>query len=164
LKSSRWFAAVVLALLAALVLALPVSPATPAAGTDGETPLATLKARLTGEKEVPGPGDPDGIGSAKIKVYKTRVCHTLTFDNIRPATAAHIHIGFRDEAGPVTLTLFPRPGAAPPPIPSPGTSTGCQDVPRALSLSLRQHPGRYYVNVHNEEFPAGAIRGQLRKI
>jgi hypothetical protein len=161
LKSSRWFAAVVLAVLAAVVLALPVSPATPAAGTDSETPLATLKAGLTGEKEVPGPGDPDGSGTAKIKVFKTRVCHTLKFDDIEPATMAHIHIGFRDEAGPVTLTLFGPPA---PPIPSPGTSTGCQDVPRALSLELRQHPGRYYVNVHNEEFPAGAIRGQLRRI
>ncbi len=161
MKSSRWFAAVVLAVLAALVLALPVSPATPAAGTDGETPLATLKAGLTGEKEVPGPGDPNGIGSAKIKVFKTRVCHTLKFDNIGPATAAHIHIGFRDEAGPVTLTLFEETAS---PIPSPGTSTGCQDVPRALSLELRQHPGRYYVNVHTEQFPAGAIRGQLRRI
>ncbi len=162
MNTRRSVAAVVLAVLGALLLALPASGVTTAGVTSGDDPLATLKAVLSGEKEVPGPGDPNGIGSATIEVFKTRVCHTLKFDKIEPATAAHIHIGFRDEAGPVTLTLFGPPAAQP--IPSPGTSTGCQDVPRALSLELRQHPGRYYVNVHNEPFPAGAIRGQLRRI
>ncbi len=147
---------------AALVAAMTAFAVVPVFAEAAETgPLATLKAQLTGEKEVPGPGDPDGIGSATIKVFKTRVCHTLKFDKIEPATAAHIHIGFRDEAGPVTLTLFEEKAS---PIPSPGTSKGCQAVPRALSLELRQHPGRYYVNVHNEPYPAGAIRGQLRRI
>jgi hypothetical protein len=158
MNTRRSVAAVVLAVLGALLLALPTSGVSSTGGASGDEPLATLRANLTGEKEVPGPGDPDGRGSATIKVFKTQVCHTLKFDNIRPATMAHIHIGFRDEAGPVILTLFGPPA---PPIPSPGTSTGCQDVPRALSLELREHPGRYYVNVHNERFPNGAIRGQL---
>src|SRR5215217_102283 len=38
---------------------------------------------------------------------------------------------------------------------------GCVEVPRALSLELLEHPPRFYVNVTNEQYPEGAIRGQL---
>src|SRR5215208_975124 len=40
---------------------------------------------------------------------------------------------------------------------------GCVAVPRALSLELLEHPRRFYVNVTNEQYPEGAIRGQLHK-
>ncbi|MDP8951076.1 MAG: CHRD domain-containing protein, partial [Actinomycetota bacterium] len=71
-----------------------------------------------------------------------------------PATAAHIHLGFRGEAGPIVAELE---------APTDGSSKGCVAVPRALSLGLKEHPSRYYVEVHNEPFPAGAIRGQLHR-
>jgi hypothetical protein len=40
---------------------------------------------------------------------------------------------------------------------------GCVEVPRALSLELLEHPRRFYVNVTNEQYTEGAIRGQLHK-
>jgi len=135
-------AVLALSVLGALLLALPASA----------TPLATLEANMTGEKEVPGPGDPNGSGEAVIRVFEARVCYTLDVRRIAPATAAHIHLGLRDEAGPIVQPLEP---------PTDGSSSACTQIPRALSLELREHPGRYYVNVHNEEFPDGAIRGQL---
>jgi hypothetical protein len=141
-KRRHSLAVLALSVLGALLLALPASAA----------PLATLEASMTGEKEVPGPGDPDGSGSAVVKVFRANVCYTLTVENIAPATAAHIHLGLRDEAGPIVAPLEPPTG---------GSSNACTQIPRALSLELREHPGRYYVNVHNEEFPNGAIRGQL---
>ncbi len=146
MKSRRLLAALVLAMLAVLVLAFPANAA---------QPLVTLEANLAGEKEVPGPGDPDGSGRAVVNVYRASVCYGLEVTNIEPATAAHIHLGFRDEAGPVVVTLNP---------PADGSSGGCVKVPRALSRGLREHPARYYVNVHNEEFPNGAVRGQLRRM
>ncbi len=148
MKSRRSLAALILAMLAALVLALPANAA---------QPFATLEATLAGEQEVPGPGDPDGSGHGVVNVYRASVCYGLEVEvtNIEPATAAHIHVGFRDEAGPVVVTLNP---------PTDGSSGGCVDIPRALSRGLREHPARYYVNVHNEEFPAGAIRGQLHRM
>ena len=143
-KARRSLLAVLaLSVLGALLLALPASAA---------APLAHLEAKMTGEKEVPGPGDPNGIGHADLKVYKAKVCYTLKVKRIAPATAAHIHLGLRGEAGPIVAPLKP---------PTDGSSSGCVAVPRALSLELREHPNRYYVNVHNRPYPEGAIRGQL---
>jgi CHRD domain-containing protein len=109
---------------------------------------------------VPGPGDPDGSGTAVVKVFQKKLCYTLRVEDIQlRQLAAHIHLGLRDEAGPVVATLEPPTG---------GSSSDCLragegDLTRALLLELREHPIRYYVNVHNERFPGGAIRGQLHR-
>lgn len=115
-----------------------------------------LFAELSGENEVPGPGDPDGSGMAAIMINltKRRVCFDLMVADIGPATAAHIHVGNLGVAGPIVVPLTPPPTG--------GASTGCaHDVNRRLLGQIVRNPHRYYVNVHNEEFPAGAIRGQL---
>jgi len=137
-------------LLAALVLVIVLIAAVPVVAAQ----RATLEASLTGEKEVPGPGDPNGRGKAEVKVYKAKVCYELKVRRIAPAEAAHIHLGLRGEAGPIVAELKP---------PTDGSSGGCVAVPRALSLELKEHPGRYYVNVHNEPYPNGAVRGQLER-
>lgn len=118
---------------------------------EGGRPLSTI---LTGAAEVPGPGDPDGSGTAALTVNPGtgQVCWTLTVDSIAQSVAAHIHVGTADVAGPVVVPLAP---------PSSGTSSGCADVERELALAIVQKPGNYYVNVHNSEYPAGALRGQL---
>jgi CHRD domain-containing protein len=137
-----------LSLLAALVLAVVLIAAVPVVAA----PRATLEASLTGEKEVPGPGDKDGRGEADVKVYKAKVCYELEVERIKPATAAHIHRGGPNVAGDIVVELK---------APTDGSSEGCKAISNELSKKLREHPGRYYVNVHNEPYPDGAIRGQL---
>ncbi len=109
---------------------------------------------MTGAAERPGPGDPDGSGTAEFRVNagQGRVCYTLSVSNIEPATAAHIHRAPPDAAGPVVVGLA---------APTGGTSSGCADVERALAQELIRTPGAFYVNVHNAPFPGGAVRGQL---
>jgi hypothetical protein len=137
-----------LTLLAALVLALLLIAAVPVMAAQ----RATLEASLSGEKEVPGPGDPNGRGDADVKVYKAKVCYELEVERIKPATAAHIHRGGPSVAGPIVVELK---------APTDGSSEGCKAISRQLSKNLRDNPSRYYVNVHNNPYPDGALRGQL---
>ena len=119
----------------------------------GGRPLATT---LTGAEEVPGPGDPDGSGEAFVTLNpgQQQVCFQLSVSGIAPATAAHIHVGPVGVAGPVVVGLAP---------PTAGFSSGCVSADRALINDILRNPEEYYVNVHNAEFPAGALRGQLSK-
>jgi hypothetical protein len=111
-----------------------------------------LHADLTGAAEVPGPGDPDGGGTAFVVALpdQGKVCFTLFVHGIGTANGAHIHEAPADEAGPVVVTLEP---------PASGGSGGCGDTAEAADIATQ--PEDYYVNVHNAEFPGGAVRGQL---
>jgi hypothetical protein len=140
-----------LTLLAALVLAAVLIVAVPVVASETR---ATLEASLTGEKEVPGPGDPNGRGDAEVKVHKAKVCYELEVERIKPANAAHIHEGGPSVAGDIVVELKP---------PTDGSSEGCKAISKQLSKNLREHPSHYYVNVHNEPYPNGAVRGQLHR-
>jgi hypothetical protein len=139
------------ALAIAFVASIAFIPAVYA--DDGGRPFTTA---LTGAAEVPGPGDPDGSGTAVLSLNpgQEEVCFELTVTGIAPATAAHIHIGGAGVAGPVVRGLSP---------PTSGSSSGCVSASRELILAIMQNPENYYVNVHNAEYPAGAVRGQLSK-
>jgi CHRD domain len=117
-------------------------------------PLATT---LTGAAEVPGPGDPDASGTAFITLNQGQgeVCFELSWAGIDgTVTAAHIHVGAATVAGPVVVPLFAGAFA--------GTASGCvAGVSEELIKAIRQNPENYYVNIHSDVFPAGAIRGQL---
>ncbi len=123
-----------------------------------ETVADTVKegrtASLTGSQEVPGPGDPDGSGRAEITVVDAtdNICYDIEVRNIAPATAAHIHRGAPGEAGPPVVTLE---------APSDGDAKGCIAAPGALADEINANPAAFYVNIHNSEFPGGAVRGQL---
>ena len=115
-----------------------------------------LTATLTGASEVPGPGDADGTGSARvtINVGQKRLCYTIKVAGIvLPAAAAHVHDADAGKSGDVVVALS-APGAD-------GTATGCATVTRALLKEILHDPAGYYVNVHNSVFPGGALRGQL---
>ncbi len=129
------------------------------------SPAATtaLVARLTGSEEVPDPGDPDGTGRALIRINDetNRVCFNLVWRDIGAPTMAHIHEAPDGEAGPVVVTLFTSDAPLPDTIKG---VRGCADeVDPALAQDIASNPRDYYVNIHNPEFPAGAIRGQLRR-
>jgi hypothetical protein len=111
---------------------------------------------LAGAAEVPGPGDSNGSGTVTLTFNpeKGEVCYDLTVANIQEATAAHIHEGAVGTEGPVKVGLD---------APKTGAAKGCKSADPALIQTIMQNPANYYVNVHNAEFPKGAVRGQLSK-
>jgi hypothetical protein len=128
----------------------PLSPTRPAG-----RPLA---ATLTGAAEFPGPGDPNGTGTALFRLSsgQGKVCFVLTAANITlPATLAHIHVGAAGTAGDPVVTLVP-PDAS-------GSSSGCVSASSATIKAILKNPSGYYANIHTSDFPAGAVRGQLTK-
>lgn len=117
---------------------------------------ARLYVSMTGIQEVPGPGDPDGNGTVELRVVPSSgsVCWNLYARAIGPATAAHIHRGSAGAAGPPVVTLT-TPDAN-------GRSQGCAGIDRELARHMVMAAQDFYVNIHNEAHPQGAIRGQLR--
>jgi hypothetical protein len=140
-------------LIALIVFVAGVSFVLSAQDQQGGKPLIIT---MTGAAEVPGPGDPDGTGTATITLNpgKGEVCYELTVDKIATANAAHIHEGAIDKAGPPVLTLA---------APANGSSKECAELPRDKIMDIIKNPASYYVNVHNAEYPNGAVRGQLGK-
>ena len=124
----------------------------------GGRPLSTT---LTGAAEVPGPGDADASGTALITLNEGQgeVCFNLDWAGIDgTVVAAHIHAAPAGVAGPVVVPLFA--GA----FSGTDSASACiSGVSEELSKAIRQDPESYYVNIHSTVFPAGAVRGQLRK-
>ena len=147
------------AVVGAIVALSTMGSATADLGSSGSHGGAGLTAVMTGEQEVPGPGDPDGTGVAHITLNQGlgEVCWDITVSGITlPATAAHIHEAPAGIAGDIVVTLSPPDET--------GTASGCAtDVDRSLIKDIRKNPSEYYVNVHTTDFPSGAIRGQLSK-
>src|SRR5918994_1094622 len=118
-----------------------------------------LSAKLKGNEEVGG-GDPNGRGEAFVAVKKPskrKRCFYLSWDKIEPPTAAHIHKGAKGVDGPIKGTLFEDPNGL-----NASAVDGCvKKIKKRIAKKLRRAPENFYVNVHNAEFPDGAIRGQL---
>jgi hypothetical protein len=110
-------------------------------------------ASMSGANEVPTPGDPDGTGAASVTIDPTtgEICVDLRVANIATPTMAHIHRGAPGVPGPVVVPLTP---------PNP-YSAECVTATPTLAAEIAANPAGFYVNVHNAEFPNGAIRGNL---
>ena len=109
---------------------------------------------ISGAAEAPGPGDPDGSGTASFTFNPGtgEVCYDYTVTGVAPLAAAHIHVAPVGQPGPVVV---------PPPPTSPTGGTGCVTADRELIVAILRDPSAYYFNVHNADFLAGALRGQL---
>ncbi|MGW2180229.1 CHRD domain-containing protein [Streptomyces sp. NPDC001732] len=134
-----------------------------AAAEAAQAPTVSLVARLSGDQEVPekggaATGDDDGKAVALIKVKGNRVTFALTWNGIGRPTRGHLHQGSAGSNGDVRAHLF---GA---PMPATVQSAAGQTTVSSAELAerLRSDPDSFYVDLHTDALPGGAVRGQLR--
>jgi hypothetical protein len=138
----------------ALVLALTggVLAAGSAAAANGAA-VPTHTVSLAGSQDVP-PASPSGKGTFQyqLETSKNMFCYSLTWSGIGTPFAAHVHRGLKGVEGPIVIPLSTK---------APIAHSGCVAVKESLLLAISKTPGDYYVNVHTQKYPEGAIRGQL---
>ena len=113
-----------------------------------------LGASLKGAAEAPGPGDLKASSTADITLdtEKLRLCFNIESSGLDKVTMAHIHKGSAGTAGAPVATLK---------VDGRGNGKECMDIAKDVADSLAAKPDDYYLNIHNDAFPAGAVRGQL---
>ncbi len=125
----------------------------------------TFVAQLSAENEIPGCPEGEESGAGGVAVVQIdeatgeiryRVVAFKLPGTVRPqGLGGHIHIGDATTAGGVVE-----------PLQLTGLSTGLvaagttTDEP-ALAAAILANPENYYVNIHTDVCPMGAIRGQL---
>jgi hypothetical protein len=143
----------VLTLIAAggLIAALAI----PAFAAPGDVEVTAKK--MNGKQETPNAGDEDGTGSAEVtlKPQKGKVCFVIEFEDIENPTAGHIHKGLKGDDGPIKIEFFEGEAQSSP-------IDDCVKAEEKQINKVAKNAERYYVNLHNSEFPDGAIRGQLK--
>lgn len=117
----------------------------------------TFQLNMSGDQEVPGPGDEDGMASGTLTINDETgdVSWNFTYSNISAPAAMHIHSGAAGEGGGVALALDVETSGGEGTLV--GSTTGDADAIAAILAS----PADYYVNIHNADFRPGAVRGQL---
>lgn len=114
-------------------------------------------------------GDATGMGEAYvfgIDGDETTLCYTMEVSGIQlvpvgDGMAAHIHEGAMDENGPVVAVLAgPEDGDAGDCL-TEGEEGKFPTGEAGIVQRILQNPGDFYINIHNPQFPDGAIRGQL---
>jgi hypothetical protein len=113
----------------------------------------SLGVLMSGGAEVPGPGDPDGLGFADLVFRGTRLFYSVVVFSIGAPTAMHIHPGSPGADNPPLVTFPAFTG---------NTAVGQFDLDQATVDSILADPNAFYLNVHNDAFPNGAVRGQLQ--
>ncbi len=121
------------------------------------SPLATLLGTtLSGDEEGP-PGEVDAGGVAFVDLLEdgTTVCASIDYVGAAVPTAAHVHAAEAGADGPVVVTLAPFDGDE-------AVADGCVGgLDPRLVADIAADPAGYYVDVHTDAYPDGAVRGRL---
>ena len=100
-------------------------------------------------------GDTDGAGLLKftVRADQGKFCYDLSVANISRATTATLNLGVRETTGQIVANLQ---------APANGSSADCIFLDPDRISDITRNPGNYYVSVENQDFPIGALRGQLK--
>ncbi|QFT78221.1 CHRD domain-containing protein [Erythrobacter sp. THAF29] len=123
-----------------------------AAPTLAQAQYAYTGTSMFGSYEVGHDGageEASGDFTAEMDLENGKMCYMLEISGLEGFTAAHIHKAEKGQNGPPVVTL------------ELASDDKCIDVDVELMKDIAKNEHKYYVNVHTEAFPQGAIRGQL---
>ncbi|GAA2658765.1 MULTISPECIES: CHRD domain-containing protein [Actinosynnema] len=145
-------------LTAPAALALALTALAPLGAAQADAGWAHRRADLAGADVVPGPGDEDGDGSAKLRLRddsaEGELCATVSLRRVLPPTDVQLRRGSAGQNGPLLLSLEPPRGES--------LFTRCFTVDVDLVREIEDFPERFHITALDEDFPGGALRGQLR--
>jgi hypothetical protein len=133
-----------------------VAPATAYATATAD---GVVHAKLSGASVVPGPGDANGKGTFKAKIKNGEFCYTLKVKKLGEVTSAGIYTGEAGTTGDQVVAL--ETGRHCTTIVADADDT-TETLSESEAAALLADGGNYYVQVQTDEFPDGAVRGQLR--
>jgi hypothetical protein len=129
---------------------------------------ASFGVSMNGSNEVPL-GDTNGVGFADLILEGTTLRYAVVVYNVDRPTAMHVHPGRRGETGPPIIPLpepFVRlegcPGLGAPLCGERWATLGTVELDVETADDLVINPAVFYLNVHNEAHPSGAVRGQVQ--
>ncbi len=139
-----------------IMMAIPVIGLALVAAPASAAPAAAspFHATLSAAEETPSAGPAGGTGNASVTIDAAagQLCYDLTWSQqVGSPSAAHIHKGAAGTSGPIVVVLNE------PPAPK-----ACVAAPRPVLQGIAADPSSYYVNIHSNAYPGGAVRGQLQ--
>ena len=118
----------------------------------------TFRSGMDGSEEALA-GDPDGGGRARITVDPDgTVCYRVRVWSVGPIGGAHIHQAPRRVSGPIVVHLHSEVVTLPN---GDQLVEDCTSASPEVARRIIANPAMFYVNVHDDQFPGGALRGQL---
>jgi hypothetical protein len=165
-----------IAAVAAFVFALAGASIALAGAGKGKDDDNGFSAHLIGFNEVPA-NNTAGHGDLTVTMTSTQITFRLVYADLSgPPAAAHIHVGQKNVNGGVSVFFCGGGGQPPCPATTSGTVTGTITAanvvgPTAQGFNVGDlaaveraiKAGVTYANMHTAKFPAGEIRGQVRR-
>jgi hypothetical protein len=138
-----------------IMVAVPVIGLALAAAPASAAPAAAspYHATLSASEETPT-GPPGGTGAATVTIDAAagQLCYDLTWSpQVGTPSAAHIHKGAAGTSGPIVVILN-----------EPPSPKACVTAAPLVLQGIADDPSGYYVNIHSNAYPGGAVRGQLQ--
>lgn len=139
-----------------ITMAVPVIALALAAAPASAAPAAAspYHATLSASEENPTTGPAGGTGTATVTIDAAagQLCYDLTWSpQVGAPSAAHIHKGPAGTSGPIVVILN-----------EPPSPKACVMAAGPVLQAIAADPNGYYVNIHSNAYPGGAVRGQLQ--
>lgn len=117
----------------------------------------SLNVPLTGAADSSLHGGPDGAPTLRLnlKPNQNKICYELAGTGVSSGVSTiQIHSGAMDQVGPSVLS-FTTTGAE--------SNNDCATLEHDRVMDIVRNPENYYATVDNNDFPNGALHGQLFK-